>query len=69
MRCCRLAREPRDVVGLADVDAVQADLACGSDLGRERLQPGLVAIGEREIAAAPRKLDRPARGRCRRPLP
>src|SRR3954454_12619480 len=58
MRGGGLTRELRDVVGLADVDAMQADLACGSDLGRERLQPGLVAIGEREIAAAPRKLDR-----------
>jgi hypothetical protein len=58
MRDGRLTRELRDVVGLADVDAMQADLACGSDLGRERLQPGLVAIGEREIAAPPRKLDR-----------
>ena len=32
-------------------------LRAGSDLGRERLQPGLVAIGQREIAAALRKLD------------
>ena len=62
MRGRRLAREPRDVGGLADVDAMHADLSASSDLGRERLQPGLVAIGEREIAAAPRQLDgqRPA---------
>lgn len=58
MRGGRLTRELRDVVGLADIDAMQAELACGADLGRERLQPGLVAIGEREIAAAPCKLDR-----------
>src|ERR1700712_5421110 len=49
-----------DLAGLADVDTMHADLAiritalpCG-----ERLQPGLVAVGEREIAAAPGQFQR-----------
>ncbi|MGY4379681.1 hypothetical protein ACVWZ3_007320 [Bradyrhizobium sp. i1.3.6] len=54
----RITRELRDVAGLADVDAMHADLACGTDLGGERLQSGLVAVGEREIAAATSELDR-----------
>ena len=50
-------REGRDLRGLADIDAVHRDLACDlrlrlGDLGGDRLQAGLVAIGEREIAAA-----------------
>src|SRR6185369_16574624 len=57
MRRGRFAGELRDVAGLADVDAMHADLAClvasSADLGGERLQPGLVAIGERKVAAAP----------------
>ena len=57
MRRGRLGCELRDVVGCADIDAMQTDLAVSSDLGRKRLQPGLVVIGERQIAAALRKLD------------
>jgi hypothetical protein len=53
----RVRRELRDVAGLRDIDAVHADLAGASDLGRERLQPGLVAIGKCKVAAAARKLD------------
>ena len=47
-------REILDLRGLADIDAVRRDLAraCLADLGGERLQSGLVAIGQREVAAA-----------------
>src|SRR5260370_12390390 len=53
-------REVRDLAGLGDVDAVDADLALAgrADLGRDRLQSRLVAIRQREIAAARRKLER-----------
>jgi hypothetical protein len=50
-----------DLAGLADVDAVGADFPLRmilSDLGGDLLQPGLVAIGERQIAAARGKLQR-----------
>jgi len=53
-------RELGDLAGLADIDAVNADLlrTGATDLGGNTLQPGLVAIGECEIAAARGKLDR-----------
>jgi len=37
---------------------MNAHLSRRSNLGGERLQSGFVAIGEREIAAAPAELDR-----------
>ena len=54
MRGDRSLREILDLRGLADIDAMRADLAPGnfSDLGGDLRQPGLVAIGEREVAAA-----------------
>ena len=53
-RCDRRLRKILDLAGLADVDAMRADLPPGnfSDLGGDLLKPGLVAIGERKIAAA-----------------
>ena len=53
-------REILDLAGLADIDAVRADLALAvaADLGGDRLQPGLVAIGQRQIAAARGELQR-----------
>ena len=56
---CRLG-EIRNLVALADVQAVQADLPRRGprDLGADLLQAGLVAVSERNIAAARRKLDR-----------
>ena len=49
-----------DLCGLADVDAIRGDLAPGilADLGGDLEQPGLVAIGEREIAAARGQFER-----------
>lgn len=58
MRRDRFARERCDIAGLADVDAMHADLACGSDFGGGRLQSGFVTIGEGEIAAAVRQFNR-----------
>src|SRR5262249_7516529 len=51
-------REFCDFSGLGDIDAMHADLAAAADLGRERLQPGFVAIGKREVAAALAQLQR-----------
>ena len=53
-------REILDLGGLADVDAMRRDLPPGNfaDLGGDLLQPGLVAVGEREIAAARGQLQR-----------
>ena len=49
-----------DLRGLADIDAMRRDLAPArlADLGGDLLQPGLVAIGEREVAAARGQLQR-----------
>src|SRR5207342_3400812 len=56
----RSLRKILDLAGLADVDAMDADFPPGnfSDLGGDLLQPGLVAIGERKIAAACGQLQR-----------
>ena len=45
---------------LADVDAMHRDLLrmCAVDLGGDRRKPGFVAIGQRQVAAARRKLER-----------
>src|SRR5882724_5415297 len=53
-------RELGDLAGLADIDAVDADLLRpgAANLGGHTRQPGFVAIGEGEIAAARGKLDR-----------
>jgi hypothetical protein len=56
----RILCEPGDLGGLADIDAMHADLLpgtglLGADLGGERPQARFVAIGQREIAAACRK--------------
>src|SRR5438445_13370594 len=53
-------REFLDLAGLADVDAVGRYLARArfADLGGDLLQPGLVAIGERQVAAARGQLQR-----------
>ncbi len=53
-------REFLDLGGLADIDAVGRYLARGglADLGRHLLQPGLVAVGERQVAAARGQLQR-----------
>ena len=53
-------REFLDLGGLADIDAVGRDLAraCLGDLGGDRLQPGLVAVGQRQVAAARGQLQR-----------
>src|SRR6185295_19343645 len=53
-------REFLDLGGLADIDAVGRDLARASlaDLGGHLLQPGLVAVGEREVAAARGQFER-----------
>src|SRR4029077_1905933 len=47
-------REIRDLAGLADIDTVHADLALSLsvDLGGDLLQAGLVAIRQRQVAAA-----------------
>jgi hypothetical protein len=47
-------REFLDLGGHADIDAVDRDLARGvpGDLGGHLLQPGLVAVGQRQVAAA-----------------
>ena len=64
MRRSRGVREIGDLAGLADVDAMRGDLSFGrrgmrlGDLGGDQLQPGLVAIGEREIGAARRQFER-----------
>jgi hypothetical protein len=53
-------RKLLDLGGLADIDPVGRDLAGASlaDLGGHLLQPGLVAVGERKIAAARGQLQR-----------
>ena len=53
-------REFLDLGGLADIDAVGRDLARAAlaDLGGDLLQPGLVAVGERQVAAARGQLQR-----------
>jgi hypothetical protein len=53
-------REVRDLPRLADIDVVDRDFLRTSpaDLGGGRLQPRLVAIGQRQIAAARRQLKR-----------
>jgi hypothetical protein len=53
-------REFLDLGGLADIDAVGGDLARAglADLGGHLLQPGLVAVGERQVAAARGQLQR-----------
>src|ERR1700722_10313086 len=51
-------REVGDLPGLADVNAMQRDFLFCADFSRNRLQPGLVAIGQRQVAAARGKLDR-----------
>jgi hypothetical protein len=53
-------REIGDLAGLADVDAVHRDLARSGlgDLGGDRLQAALVAVRQRQISAARRKLER-----------
>ena len=64
MACGRRLREIGDLAGLADVDAMRGDLSPGragmrlGDLGGNHLQPGLVAVGEREIGAACRQFQR-----------
>ncbi len=52
--------EVRDLLRLADIDAVGRDLwrTSPADLGGGRLQPRVVAIGQRQIAAARRQLER-----------
>ncbi len=54
--CAAMAasRECGDLVRLGNVDAMDRDFrrAGFSDFGRQRLQAGLIAIGQREIAAA-----------------
>ena len=49
-----------DLAGLGNIEAVRADLALAvaGDLGGDLLQPGLVAIGQRQIAAACGELQR-----------
>src|SRR5437868_12103797 len=61
----RALRERFDLAWLADIEPMHADFprlgfsAVGfGDLRRDRLQPGFVTIGEREIAAARRKFKR-----------
>src|SRR6185369_17610982 len=51
-------REFLDLGGLADIDAVGRYLARArfADLGGHLLQPGLVAVGKRQVAAARRQL-------------
>ena len=53
-------REFLDLGGLADIDAVGRYLARArfADLGGDLLQPGLVAIGECQVAAARDQLQR-----------
>ena len=60
--CAAIAplRERRDLAGLADIEAMYrhlSRLALG-DLGGDRLQSRLVAIGQRQVAAARRQLER-----------
>src|SRR5438445_11005196 len=54
-------RKVCDLLGLADIDAVRRDLALRhfGDLGGNRLQAGLVANCQREVAAAHREVQRP----------
>ena len=58
-RDCSL-RERFDLAGHPDVDSVHRDLALSgpADLGGERLKPRLVAVGQRQVAAARRQLKR-----------
>ena len=64
----RLARKGCDRLALADIDPVKADFSCEKfwRFRRDRLQAGLVAVGEREISPARGKLDRecPADAAC-----
>ena len=60
MGCDRGLREILDLAGFADIDAVHGDFSRMGfgDLGGHRLQPRLVAIRQREVGAARRKLKR-----------
>src|SRR5205807_1872475 len=60
MRGTGRLRERFDLRGLGDIDPVHADFArlCLGDLGGEGVQPGLVAIGQRQVATAACKLKR-----------
>ena len=54
-------REGLDLPGHADIDVVHRDLALllrFADLGGQRLQAGLVAVSQRQVAAARGKLER-----------
>jgi len=60
MGACRGRSVFLDLAGLGNIEAVRADLALAvaGNLGGDLLQPGLVAIGQRQIAAACGELQR-----------
>ncbi|MGY3224458.1 hypothetical protein ACVIM5_005065 [Bradyrhizobium sp. USDA 4512] len=60
MRCNGGLRERRDLVRLADIEPMHGDLARARfrDLRGGGLQAGLVAVGDRQIAAAQRQFMR-----------
>src|SRR5580698_3493574 len=60
MRRDRRRRKVDDLLRLRDVDAMGGDLARSAfgDLGGDRLQAALVAIGQRQIAASRGKFQR-----------
>jgi len=60
MACDRGLREVFDLFGFADVDPMNRDLLrrVAGDLGRQRRQPRVVAIRQRQVAAARGKLER-----------
>jgi hypothetical protein len=62
-------REGLDVGGLADIDAVRGDLLLVADLGCDRGEARLVAVGQRKVGAARGKFQRKPPVRCRRPPP
>ncbi len=51
-------REIGDLRGLADIDAMHADLLLAPDLGGKRVQAGFVAVGNGKVAAARGQFDR-----------